>query len=81
MSPLKQRHHVQLVHFDSAPGKPPVFFIKIQRDGDPAQCQKLVPLDLGGVGALLLSIDAAMKAHNTTRRAQLLATERMMGNA
>lgn len=79
MSALKPRHTVKVVHFDSTPGKPPVFFLTIARDGDPASCQRLIPLDLGAIGALTMSIDTAMIAHNKLRRAQLPRTERMTG--
>lgn len=53
----------------------------VSRDGDPKACQRLFPLDLEAVAELLRSFETAMALHQSTRRSQLLATERMVGHA
>ncbi|MFZ4687876.1 MAG: hypothetical protein ACOYLS_01430 [Polymorphobacter sp.] len=80
-SPKSPRHTARLVHFKSPVGEAPHFFMAVSRDGDPKACQRLFPLDLEAVAELLRSFETAMALHQSTRRSQLLATERMVGHA
>jgi hypothetical protein len=69
---MPRRHIVSVVHYPTPPGKEPVFFFQSRFEGDPQECQRLVPLAADQLEPLIRSIEAAAKS----ARAQVIEQRR-----
>jgi hypothetical protein len=59
---MPRRYIASVVHMPTPPGTDPVFFFQSRFEGDPAECQRLVPLAADQLEPLIRSIQAAAKS-------------------
>lgn len=81
MTPDRTRYHVDVEHFATPPGKAAVFFLKIRRHGDPAHCQRLMPMSLDDLGDLVGAVDRAVAAYTVAGIEAIMASPRVAGHA